>query len=557
MATLTWYGGPGPERVYRLAPSTTRIGRQPGLEVVLAHSSISRHHARIVRHGEGWLLQDEGSTNGTFRNRERIAKVRLEDGDQLVFGELKFRFSTRGEASTGAVGLFRGLNSVLDRLTGGEEAPTTAPPDNPLAGALEALRARSARWERAYRQLTVLYRISHALHGPEDLEQRLSKALRLAIGTLKAERGFLFRYRVEDDSFEAAHAFSRVEGGTDRIDWVRAVARKAVDAEGPMASGPDLAVGTEITRPPSGRVFVVAPLRTPRVSHGALYLDAPDGEVDWALEEVEFLEALAVLLGGAIDHEGYAEQLISGRETEKELAIARRIQGNLVGGELPSAPSLRAVGRSRPCREVGGDYLDTLVDSQGVLRWMVADVSGKGVPAALVQAQVRAHLRALSRRGVPADAALGDLNEVLLGDHGGRMYATAVVGEYDAEARVLRYVNAGHEFPLLLPAGAPPRALGEGDHPCGLFAGAEFETFEVPFGPGDRLVVLTDGVVDAQDPAGERFGPQRVEALVGRCTDLDGAAIVEEVFQQLDGWVRGAPQADDITLMVLEGRDQP
>lgn len=553
MPKLVRVGGPRGGVEYPVIAESTSVGRTPDQDVFLEHDSVSRRHARIDRAGDQYNVLDLGSTNGTFVGGKRVRSAKLQDGVEVVFGELKFRFSTEDVAQDDAAGILRGVGRVLELLTE-QSGPAAAPePTAPPSQAIERMRSQQATWESAYRQLTVLYRIAYLLQGGADAEVKLDKVVQLAIGTLRAERGFLFRYEPSKDDLKAEVAYSKnTEGGT-HLDWVRAVARRTIDSDEPMASGPDLSVGAAMTRPPSGRVFIAAPVRTARSIHGCLYLDARSDQVHWTPGEVEFVRTLAAQIGSTYDQEEYARHMIAKREIERELSIARNIQQSLLPSQLDTGEGILAHGRSTPSKEVGGDYFDTFRSVDGDTVWLLADVSGKGVPAALVQAQVRSHLRAAARRGLDPELILADLNEALLADYGGRMYVTCVMGTVDRERKVLRYVNAGHEFPQLLRgACGTVEVLEEGDHPCGLFGGAAFTAYEVPFGPGDTILLATDGIVDSQNTLEERFGHERFGELVADCLGLTPYDLVERVFETVEQFAQGAPQRDDITLLSLQ-----
>jgi serine phosphatase RsbU (regulator of sigma subunit) len=539
---------------YPVIAASTSIGRTPDQDIFLEHDSVSRRHARIDRAGDQYHLLDLGSTNGTFVAGKRVRSALLEEGADVVIGELKFKYSAEDVAQDDAAGILRGVGRVLELLT--EQARAPATPEaatSPSRDFADRMRSQQATWEEAYRQLTVLYRIAYLLQGGAEAEVKLDKVVQLAIGTLRAERGFLFRYVPADDDLKAEVAYSKSSEGGTHLDWVRAVARRTIDTDEPMASGPNLSVGAAMTRPPSGRVFIAAPVRTPRSIHGCLYLDARSEHSHWTGNEVEFVRTLAAQIGSTYDQEEYARHLISKRELERELSIARNIQQSLLPDQLDTGEGILAHGRSTPSKEVGGDYYDTFRSVDGDTVWLLADVSGKGVPAALVQAQVRSHLRAAARRGLDPELILTDLNEALLADYGGRMYVTCVIGTVDAERKVLRYVNAGHEFPQVLrgESGEVER-LEDGDHPCGLFGGAAFTAFEVPFAPGDTILLATDGIVDSQDTNEERFGHERFADLVRDCHGLAPYDLVERVFQRVGEFSEGAPQRDDITLLAVQ-----
>lgn len=562
MARLVLQEEGGGEREFPVDPGTTTIGRAADQDIFLDHTSVSRRHARIDRVGDQYQITDLGSTNGTSVEGKRIRQAVLQEGSRVAIGELPLVFSLERARRGAATGILKGVGHVLERLTRQIEAssPQTEPssPEEVMGGYFEQLQQQSRKWESAYRQLTVLYRIAYHLQGTEPVEEKLHKVLNLAIGTLRAERGMLFGYDPSRDELYSRVAFSRSQDDRTRLDWVRAVSRRVIDSDEPMASGPDLCVGPAMTRPPNGRTFICAPLRTPRGIHGSLYLDTRAEVSNWGLDEVEFIRTLAAQIGMTFDQEHFALQTIQQREIERELSIARKIQQGLLPEKLQVGAGMQAQGRSVPSKEVGGDYYDCLESRDGVTYWLLADVSGKGVPAALVQAQVRSQLRAMGRSGLPPEAILTELNQALFDDYDGRMFVTCVLGVVDPEAGRIRFVNAGHEFPSILRSSTGEvLTLEEGSFPCGLFGGEGYQATEAEFLPGDLLLLATDGIVDSQNVQGERFGPERFQGLLERCVGRSGPEVVETVFSEVEAWGAGAPQRDDITLLVLAAPEAP
>lgn len=543
--------GPDGTRSIRIRGGTATIGRSPELEVVVDHPSVSRVHARVTEHDGAWVVRDLGSTNGTFVNGRRIKQAALADGDRLAVGEVGLGFSLAEPASSwDGSWLFAGVGRVLDRLGESRPAPERADEAGPL---LAPLRQVIQRWEAAYRQLTVLYRIAHLLHGTEPLGTRVESAIKLAIPALKAERGFVLGYRPEKDELEVRLAFSRSEELPTTLDWIRAVARKVVETGQVLGLGPELAVGPPLTRPPTGRSMIAAPIKGNAGTYGVVLLDAPPGGSSWGKEEVDFVSTFAAQVGSTYERETLEAETAARRDAEHDLALARAIQARLLPARLPVVEGVVAHGASRPSREVGGDYFDAFPVGDGRLWFVVADVSGKGVPAALVQAQVRSLLRSLGRRGIPPEQAVEELGVSLLDDFGGRMFATVLAGVIDAASGRVSLVNAGHEYPWLHRVGEPiPVPVEHSDPPCGLFPGVVYRAHALELGPGDRLLIATDGIMDAESTQGERFGPPRLVELIRATRDLDVAHQVECIFAAVEEWGKGAPKSDDATVLALE-----
>jgi sigma-B regulation protein RsbU (phosphoserine phosphatase) len=239
---------------------------------------------------------------------------------------------------------------------------------------------------------------------------------------------------------------------------------------------------------------------------------------------------------------------------EAEMRAARRIQADMLpaptaGGE--SAPyDLAAV--LEPARSVGGDLYDHF-EMDGRLFFLVGDVSGKGVAAALFMARARAVFDAVATRGGDPGDMLATMNRSLCRQNDEGMYVTAVCGVIDLHTRAVTFATAGHEPPILVPpCGSPGSLQTEGGRVLGLIDGGDYPSSTVTLEPGASLVLFTDGVSEANDPAGEFFGLDGVMAAAGRIRDRRSAgAITSELLREVKAFVGTAPQFDDITILTL------
>ena len=242
---------------------------------------------------------------------------------------------------------------------------------------------------------------------------------------------------------------------------------------------------------------------------------------------------------------------------EREVGLAHEVQQN----PYPRCPcglsSARASAPATPARIVSGDLYDFFPFSDSEIGLLCADISGKGMSAALMMAHLQAlvHGRLLAsdeiRRPAPV-ALVGALNEELRGRFGDNRYATMFYGEFDARSKILRYVNAGHCPPILISGGGEPRILAGGDLPVGLFPEITYQELRVTLPKGSAVIVYTDGVTDALNSQGEAFGEER---LMSVCKSLPKEAAAETICQLLSGkvseWSAGVDQLDDITIVVL------
>ena len=240
---------------------------------------------------------------------------------------------------------------------------------------------------------------------------------------------------------------------------------------------------------------------------------------------------------------------------EHELAVARRIQLNLMPRTLPRPDGWSVATAYRPAREVGGDFYDAyeLPGRPGRIGFVVADVTGKGVTAALMMAFTRAVLRSAAYNGDgPADALMRT-NRVLVNDARTGLFVTAFIGELEVATGRVRYASAGHEPPFVVREKG--HAVAELELPSAVLLGAfaDFEAVEasVVLEPGDLLVAYTDGVTDACDASGTRFGDERLRDVLATVAPGAAERAVADLLGAIDAFAGDTPGADDVTLLVV------
>ncbi len=253
----------------------------------------------------------------------------------------------------------------------------------------------------------------------------------------------------------------------------------------------------------------------------------------------------------AADLRTHQEQLLAQERLRKELEMGRRIQEEMLPHDRLRVPFAEAKGLSIPAREVGGDFFNYFPLDDGQAALIVGDVSGKGVGAALLMANLQATLRARLPLERDLTALARHLDEEIDRNSSTTVYLTAFIGVLEGGRRVMRYVNAGHNPPLLLRRDGSVVALESTGRPLGLLPGGGFEERQASFAEGDWLFLYTDGVTDSENEAGEPFGVERLQALLlaERVSGLDGVlARVEQAVREHRG---GREADDDATLVAL------
>lgn len=235
-----------------------------------------------------------------------------------------------------------------------------------------------------------------------------------------------------------------------------------------------------------------------------------------------------------------------------ELRLARDVQSSLLPLESPKVPGYDIAGRTIPAKTVGGDYFDFIPTGDGRLAIAVADVSGKGLPASLLMANLQATLRSQILLNPPPHECLARANRLLFRSTSPEKFATLFYGILDIQRNLLDFCNAGHTPPLLFLGHTPPRRLDTGGLILGILEDASYMHDNVELKPGNVLVICSDGVTEAISPEGEFYGEERLVDLIQRDQNLSAARLLDSIIADVDAFAAGSQHADDITLVVVK-----
>jgi phosphoserine phosphatase RsbU/P len=285
------------------------------------------------------------------------------------------------------------------------------------------------------------------------------------------------------------------------------------------------------------------------------------GAFDFITKPIDFQD-LAITLGKSIQEASTRKQAARDRErviaVARELEVAKRIQQSIVPRRFPPFPNRTDIAihaSMEPARSVGGDFYDYFFLDDHRLAFAIGDVTGKGVPAALFMAVTRTLLRATALRGLPPGDCLASVNDALCGEDAGALFVTCIYGVLDTRTGQIEMCNAGHNPPYVLRADSRLDATPQsGGFMLGMFAGTPYASASLQLGPGDSLVLYTDGVTEAADTSDGQYGETRFEACLRRAAaqgPVSAQQIVEAVTADLALFSGTAPQADDTTLLVV------
>ncbi len=303
-------------------------------------------------------------------------------------------------------------------------------------------------------------------------------------------------------------------------------------------------------------VALIVPLVSQGELVGMINLGPRLSEQEYSSDDRKLLADLAAQAAPAVRVAQLArQQQIEARERERieqELRVARLIQQTLLPQSLPELADWQVAVHWQPARAVGGDFYDFIELPDGRMAFIIADVTDKGVPAALVMATTRTLLRAAAERLASPGEVLERVNELLCPDIPERMFVTCLYAVLDPATGRLHYANAGHDVPYLRTADGMVELRATG-MPLGLLPGMHYEEKEAILNAGDEVLFYSDGLVEAHDPAGEMFGFPRLKALIG---DHDGnASLIDHLLTAMEEFT-GAEweQEDDVTMVTLRGR---
>jgi sigma-B regulation protein RsbU (phosphoserine phosphatase) len=238
------------------------------------------------------------------------------------------------------------------------------------------------------------------------------------------------------------------------------------------------------------------------------------------------------------------------RERKREIEEARDIQRRLLPAELPKFPGCDLQAYWKPAKEVGGDYFDAIRLTESSAAFCIADVSGKGLPAALLMSNMQASVRGLAHQLSDPAAMCSELNRVALENTMQGRFTTLFYGILDTSKNLLRYSNAGHVPPILIRENGSVERLCDGGTVLGAFSDAAYEQAEIAFKPGDRLVLVTDGITEAANAQNEEFGEGRLIELFLQNRQLAAVELRQKLVEAVASF-SGETLQDDSTLMIV------
>jgi serine phosphatase RsbU (regulator of sigma subunit) len=539
----------GARRYARVTQTPFMIGRgaETGNHLQLSDRRISRNCAAIVIEANRFYVEDRGQRRGLFVNGEKVDSRELQDGDSITFGlddsyEVIFRSGKSSDEDS-----LPHLLTRMEHITSSE----------PTGGGLVKLKR--------------LLEATSLLHSQLPLDVVLGHMLDHAVSVTDADRGLL----LEADAMGALKVkLARRSGGLrlppESLTPSQTAIQLAMKQQSPVITEDlaqadvDLQAAQSIVAQRLRAVVVIPLFGMTRANTqesmvnikrgdflGILYLDSRRPAAFSKLDR-QILDALAADAASILDNARLVERERERQRMEQEINIARDIQQALLPRDFREYPHLAVTGFNLPCLSVGGDYFDVFPLSDGRTAFLIADVSGKGLGAALLTTMLQGALSAMTLGSDPA-RVFNHVNRFLCAHSEIGRYATMFFGILDQEGH-LEFINAGHPSPILIRRGVAEEAFTEGSYPVGLVPEAEYTSVCLKLEPGDTLVLFSDGVTEAADPDEQMFGTARLKELLTGQPECPLEQIQKCVLEAVENFARGAHQADDLTLLIVRYR---
>ena len=538
------------------------IGRSARNDLCIPDPFASRVHAEVRREGDGYLLQDLGSANGTLYNGSNVeGVVPLTPGGRIQIGETEIIFDDGSyNSSMGATMITDNSEASLPEAT-----IALASGDRTTSGLLEAIEGARTKPEHIAASTTaksgdllaLISKVGITLLASATLNETLEQIVSLVFEAVPADR-CLIMMRDEGSTEELRVAVARLRSRAGEIGEIR-VSRNVLDevvirGKSVLTSDaqhdPRFASGTVVLQ--GVRSVLAVPLGVADKVFGIIYADSPIAEGRFTEDHLKVLTTLASVAAIRVENNRLIESRLDRERLERELALASEIQQRFQPTAPPIVPGYELQGISFPCYEIGGDYYDFIERDDGRLVIALGDVSGKGTAAALLMSSLHAAVHAQSASHDSLVGTISAVNRYLADNIPSNRFVTLFYAELDPESGALSFLNAGHNPPLIVHAAGTVEQLASGGLPLGIKPDAEYREGRTQLQKGDVLCIYSDGVTEAQSPAGEEFGPTRLYEVVSRNIDASAAGIRDRIESALTKFAQGTSAADDITLVIVK-----
>lgn len=529
---LTLLQPPAPPVKLDLDRDVITVGRSTSCAIPINNRYLSRTHAEIVSDGDGWVLRDAGSVNGTYVNGTRIqSPVRLGPGDHIQLGDAEL-------------------------VIGGAAPLAAGSPSDTVVNTDFVLKETEVKESAA--RTGIIHRLALELIADRPMAELFEFILDRVVDLMHPSRAALALLSDEDQSLNIVTMRSTSRDGGE-LAISRTLVREVVQERKVVVFKADRSNAAFAAAKSIAVQMIYSALCAPLIAGdsvlGVLYIDYQLNGRSISEDDAQLAAQIARVAAIKLESTRLREAALEKGKLEETLKLAHAIQMRMlpqVTAPIAGSP-FDVAAAIRPAKQVGGDFYDFHATADGKLYFCIGDVSGKGVPAALMMAVSRALFRSFTLAGREPAAVMSAVNRQLCDETEEAMFVTAFCGVLDLASGEVRSANAGHNPPLIVRPDGTLRSLST--RPPGLVLGymPDFAYVEEStiLAPGDLLYLYTDGISEAANRNEELFSDERLHEVVSRHAAEDVRAVTSATLAAVDDFVGGAPQSDDLTLLCI------
>jgi len=541
--------------IFPLKQNKISIGRSADNDIAILDPYSSGRHSLIYPKDNHYVVRDNNSKNGTFLNGNKIQiETILNKGDEVLVGSTRIVFdqeiSTNVEV-TDTPSSSAAINSMIqieDLLKKSDISTTIKAKVRPMD--MDKMRLE-------HQVSSVISEVSKALVLHQPLNELLEHILDLIGQHLVMDRGILMLKEGNPSQFiPRVIRINNPRLKNQKIQVSQSIINQAVNKNSSILTS-DAQDDTRF----KAEVSIInlnihsamcVPLWNNKEIIGVIYADRIFKLEQFSEEDLRLMTLLANLAAIKIENAKLVEQGIEKEKMEKELSLATQIQRDFLPKENPKSESFEIAGANVPCYQVGGDYFDFIdIDSERI-GITIADVSGKGVSASLLMASLRAALQSEVHSEYNIEKMVKKLNDFVHRSSGTNKFITFFFSELNKKTSELKYINAGHNPPLIIDPKGNVRRLESSGFCLGMFPNVDYKMEKMNLGVGDTALMFTDGITESRNKNNEEFEEQRLIQLLKKNSKIGAQDLMEKINQELEEFTIGTEQMDDQTIVVIK-----
>ncbi len=560
MTCLKIIRGGQPGKEYDLEGQRWVVGRSPECDVVLDVAAVSRRHIILTNEGGQFFVQDLGSRNGTYINNQRIGDhAPLRDGDQMLICDLLFEFcNPQAEA-----GLLGQRNLTGSSLLGPRDNSTDDTGTSTIMASLDVGQAGSISWNLSAKpetQIEAMVEISNSLSKTLSVKEIFPRLLESLFKIfVQADRGFIITRPTLDGPMVAVASKARRADDEQNMRFSRTIVQEAMESKKAILSA-DASVDERFNMAESItdfqiRSLICAPLiDSEGKCLGVIQVDTRNQLSRFTEQDLHVLAGVTSQASIAMDNAHMHEEAIKQRALQRDLEVASQMQHALLPASSPEVTGYHFFEFYEAALQVGGDYYDYVMLSEGRFAVIVGDVAGKGVSAAILMAKLSSDVRFWLAREPDAAKALAEINAAFSRHEWDDRFVTMVVAVVDPKTNQLTLVNAGHMPPMLRNAAGKVIEIGgeQAGFPIGVIDDYQYQAYQQQLEPGDFVTIFTDGFSEAMNSKRDLYGIERLAEVIGN-KQVSSQDLGKHVLEDVRKFAGDFPQSDDMC-MVCFGR---